>query len=117
MVIAREFSLKGGGGSKANFSGGSDLSFGHHSLGETFVEVLGPRRATSRPKIGRKIVISPDGPRGTNGAPNCSSHHPDSSHIRFHGSTTNGMAVAAQNAPPPPPLISLRVAKISHIGP
>ena len=56
-------------------------------------------RATPRPKIGRKIVISPDGPRGANGAPNCSSNHPDLSHIGFHGSRTNGMAVAAQNAP------------------
>ena len=42
--------LRGGGGSKANFFGGSDLSF-------------------------------------------------DSSHIGFDGSRTNGMAVAAQNAP------------------
>ena len=32
---------------------------------------------TPRPKIGRKIVISPDGPRGATGAPNCSSHHPN----------------------------------------
>ena len=28
------------------------------------------------------------------------SHHPDSSHIGFNGSRTNGMAVAAQNTPP-----------------
>ena len=58
-----------------------------------------PSQSYARPKIGRKIVISPDGPRGANGAPNYSSHHPDSSHIGFDGSRTNGMAVAAQNAP------------------
>ena len=42
-----------GGGSKANYFGGSDLSFGHHRapqvpliIGETFGEVLGPQRPT-----------------------------------------------------------------------
>ena len=40
-----------------------------------------------------------DGPRGANGAPNCSSHHPDSSHIGFDRSRTNGMTVVAQNVP------------------
>ena len=54
-------------------------------IGETFGEVQGPRRPTvSEPR---------------HGAPNCSSHHPNSSHIGFDGSRTNGMAVAAQNAP------------------
>ena len=32
-----------------------------------------------------------------NGAPNCSSHHPDL-HIGFDGSRTNSLAVATQNA-------------------
>ena len=73
-------------------------------IGETFGEAPGPRRPTvsePRPaqKLGVKGSFPPDGPRGANGAPNCSSHHPDSSHIRFHGSRTNGMAVVAQNAP------------------
>ena len=45
------------------------------------------------------VDFESDGPRGANGAPNCSSNHPDSSHIGFHGSNTNGMAIAAQNAP------------------
>ena len=64
---------------------------------ETFGEILGPRRPTVS-KIGRKIVISPDDPRGTNGTPNCSSHHPHSSHIGFDGSRTNSLAGATQNA-------------------
>ena len=73
-------------------------------IGETFGEVLGPRRPTvsePRPaqKLGVKYSFPPDGPRGAYGAPNCSSHHPDSSHIGFDGSRTNGMAVAAQIAP------------------
>ena len=73
-------------------------------IGETFGEVLGPRRPTVselRPaqKLGVKLSFLPDGPREANGAPNCSSNHPDSSHIGFHGSRTNGMAVAAQKAP------------------
>ena len=71
---------------------------------ETIGEVLGPQRPTVselRPaqKLGVKQSFPPDGPRGANGAPNCSSNHPDSSHIGFHGSRTNGMAVASQNAP------------------
>ena len=71
---------------------------------ETFGEVLGPRRPNvselcPAQKLGVKQSFPPDGPRGANGAPNCSSNHPDSSHIVFHGSRTNGMAVAAQNAP------------------
>ena len=37
--------------------------------------------------------------RGSNGAPNCSSNHPDLPHIGFDGSRTNGIAVAAQNVP------------------
>ena len=73
-------------------------------IGETFGEVQGPRRPTvsePRPaqKLGVKYSFPPDGPRGANGAPSCSSHHLDSSHIGFDGSRTNGMAVAAQNAP------------------
>ena len=73
-------------------------------IGETFGEVLGPRRPTVselRPaqKLGLKLSFLPDGPREAIGAPNCSSNHPDASHIGFHGSRTNGMAVAAQNAP------------------
>ena len=73
-------------------------------IGETFGEVLGPQRQTVfelRPaqKLGVKKLFPPDGPRRANGAPNCSSNHPDSSHIGFLGSRTNGMAVAAQNAP------------------
>ena len=74
-------------------------------IGETFGEVPGrgaqPSLSHAPPKIGHRIVISPDGPRGANGAPNCSSHHLDSSHIGFDGSRTmtNGMAVTAQNAP------------------
>ena len=70
---------------------------------ETFGEILGPRRPTvsePRPaqKLGVKYSFPPDYPRGANGAPNCSSHHPDSSHIGFDGSRTNSLAVAAQNA-------------------
>ena len=73
-------------------------------IGETFGEVPGPRRPTvsePRPaqKLGVKKSFPPDGPRGGNGAPNCSSHHPDSSHIGSDGSRTNGMAVAAQYVP------------------
>ena len=73
-------------------------------IGETFGEVPGPRRSTvsePRPtqKLGVKLSFPPDGPRETIGVPNCSSHHPDSSHIGFDGSKTNGMAVAAQNVP------------------
>ena len=34
-----------------------------------------------------------------NGAPNCSSYHPNLPHIGFDGSWTNGIAVAAQNTP------------------
>ena len=69
-------------------------------------------RATPRPKIGHKIVISPDG------APNCSSHHPDSSHIGFHGSKTNGnMAVAAQNAPAQFRRESLKQPILGHNSP
>ena len=49
-------------------------------------------------KLGVKYSFPPDYPRGANGAPNCSSHHPDSSHIGFDGSRTNSLAVAAQNA-------------------
>ena len=69
---------------------------------ETFGEILGPRRPTvsePRPaqKLGVKYSFPPDYPRGANGAPNCSSHHPDSSHIGFDGSRTNSLAVAAQN--------------------
>ena len=66
-------------------------------IGETFGEV--PRRGAqpslshALPKIGHRIVISPDGPRGANGAPNCVSHHPDASHTGFHGSKTNVMDV------------------------
>ena len=40
----------------------------------------------------------PDGPRGSNGASNCSSHHPDLPHIGFDGSRTNILGVVAQNA-------------------
>ena len=32
--------------------------------------------------------------RGSNGAPNCSSNHPNLPHIGFDGSRTNGIAVA-----------------------
>ena len=50
----RQLDLKlkgGGGGSKANFFGGSDLSFGHHRyvpliIEENFGSVLGSRRPT-----------------------------------------------------------------------
>ena len=71
---------------------------------ETIGEVLGPRRLTVselRPaqKLGVNESFPPDGPRGVIGAPNCSSNHLDSSHIGFHGSRTDGMAVSAQNAP------------------
>ena len=71
---------------------------------ETTGEVLGPRCpivSELRPaqKLGVKQSFPPDGPRGANRAPNCSSYHPDPSHIGFHGSRTNGMVVAAQNAP------------------
>ena len=70
---------------------------------ETFGEIPGPRRPTvsePRPaqKLGVKYSFTPDYPRGANGAPNCSSHHLDSSHIGFDGSRTNSLAVAAQNA-------------------
>ena len=61
-------------------------------IGETFGEVPGrgaqPSLRHAPPKIGHRIVISPDGPRGANGAPNCSSHHLDSSHKGFDGSRT-----------------------------
>ena len=95
------------GGSKANFFGVPDLSLGAPQVPlivrETFGEILGPRRPTvsePRPaqKLGVKYSFPPDYPRGANGAPNCSSHHPDSSHIGFDGSRTNSLAVAAQNA-------------------
>ena len=36
----------GGGGVQGKFFGGSDLSFGHLIIGETFGEVLGPRHPT-----------------------------------------------------------------------
>ena len=44
-------------------------------------------------------------------APNCSSNNPDLPNIRFDGSRTNGIAVAAQNAP------AARVPKLANIRP
>ena len=55
--------LRGGGGSKANFFGVPDLSFGHHVqvpliIRETFGEILGPRRPTvSEPRPAQKLGV------------------------------------------------------------
>ena len=99
--------IKGGGGVQGKFFWSSRFELWAPQvpliIRETFGEILGPRRPTvSEPhpaqKLGVKYSFPPDGPRGANGAPNCSSHHPDSSHIGFDGSRTNSLAVAAQNA-------------------
>ena len=69
---------------------------------ETFGEVLGLRRPIGsgpRPaQIWEPEIYGPDGPTGSNGASNCSSHHPDLSHIGFDGSRTTILGVVAQNA-------------------
>ena len=99
--------LKGGGGVQGKFFWSSRFELWAPQvpliIRETFGEILGPQRPTvSEPhpaqKLGVKHSFPPDYPRGANGAPNCSSHHPDSSHIGFDGSRTNSLAVAAQNA-------------------
>ena len=96
--------LKGGGGGiQGKFFWSSRLELWAPQVPlivrETFGEILGPRRPTvsePRPaqKLGVKYSFPPDYPRGANGAPNCSSHHLDSSHIGFDGSKTNSLAVA-----------------------
>ena len=101
------------GGIQGNFFWGSRFELWAQQvpliIRETFGEILGSRRPTvsePRPaqKLGVKESFPPDDPRGANGAPNCSSNHPDSSHIGFDGSRTNSLAVAVQNA----------IAKIGH---
>ena len=44
---------------------------------------------------GVQAIFLPVDHRGLNGAPNCSSNHPNLPHIGFDGSRTNGIAVAA----------------------
>ena len=72
--------------------------------GETFGEASGTQRPTgSEPRPAQllrpKLACLPVDHSGLNGAPNCSSNHPNLPHIGFDGSRTNGIAVAAQNAP------------------
>ena len=63
---------------------------------------LAPRLAPPNYCAQNRHVSGPVGHRGSNGAPNCSSYHPNLPHIGFDGSNskTNGIAVAAQNALP-----------------
>ena len=85
-------------------------------IGETFGEDSGPRRPTSsEPRPDQLLrpnnACLPVDHRGSNVAPNCSSNNPDLPNIRFDGSRTNGIAVAAQNAP------AARVPKLANIRP
>ena len=60
-------------------------------IGETFGEGSGPWRLTgSEPRPAQiwepEIAIFPEGPRGSCGTSNCSSHSPESPHIYICGS-------------------------------